>query len=61
MQKKPKLPVPSNEDADDEVHLPPPTPIRAMQELGIALGIAPEDLTTSKLMAGPSTPATLEV
>lgn len=56
--KKPRLQVPTvasaEEDNSNQADIPPPTPIRAMQDLGVELGIAPEALTTTKLMAVPA-------
>lgn len=57
--KKPRLQVAAavstEEKSSNYGGIPPPTPIRAMQDLGASLGIAPEEHTTVKLMAGPST------
>lgn len=49
-----KIKMSVNVEADDRApQLPPPTPIRAMQELGASLGIAPDKMTVENLMASP--------
>ena len=42
-----------DEEAGQDIPLPPPTPIATMQAIGASLGIAPEELSVEKLMASP--------
>ena len=41
------------DDEYSQLPLPPPTPIPAMQAIGVALGIDPSELSVEKLMASP--------